>query len=301
VITFQSMQRNRLQELLQHPDRVRASDREGLVVWSEKYPFAGGIAMLLARASAVGEHMDQEQDLLRAAAQGTFRQPLFDLILRTKLREEASAIDALIEEMPDEVVPNENEEQERLATSPSSGTLNPEEPLEREALISAIGRTIEAEVEDWRDERDENATPLPDVEVDMGRIRGAVSSPFASWLSHRAVQVGFGESQQNQPNLSLEGSDTRGLIDRFIAAQPKIGKLRDVEAPVEDWARESVLEDPTLVTETMARIYAKQGKIGKARKAYRHLSLKFPAKSTYFAAQLKKLDAGSSESADLNE
>jgi hypothetical protein len=62
-----------------------------------------------------------------------------------------------------------------------------------------------------------------------------------------------------------------------------------------------VLEDPTLVTETMARIYAKQGKIGKARKAYRHLSLKFPAKSTYFAAQLKKLDAGSSESADLNE
>jgi hypothetical protein len=237
VITFQSMQRNRLQELLQHPDRVRASDREGLVVWSEKYPFAGGIAMLLARASAVGEHMDQEQDLLRAAAQGTFRQPLFDLILRTKLREEASAIDALIEEMPDEVVQNENEEQERLATSTSSGTLNPEEPLEREALISAIGRTIEAEVEDWSDERAEIATPVSDVEGDMGRLRGAVSSPFASWLSHRAAQVGFGESQQNKPNLSLEASDTRGLIDRFIAAQPKIGKLRDVEAPVEDWAR----------------------------------------------------------------
>ena len=301
MITFRMMQRNRLQELLQHPDRVLASDREGLVVWSEKYPFAGGIAMLLARASAVGEHMDQEQDLLRAAAQGTYRQPLFDLILRTKLREEASAIDALIEEMPDEEVEIAQEELGAESSEPSSATLNPDEPLEREALISAIGRTIEAEVEDWSEEKEENETAASIAEDDMGRIRGAVSSPFANWLANRAVQVGFGESQQNEAHLPQQPLDTRGLIDRFIEAQPKIGKLRDVEAPVEDWARESVLEDPTLVTETMARIYAKQGKIAKARKAYRHLSLKFPAKSTYFAAQLKKLDAASSGSADLNE
>jgi hypothetical protein len=300
------MQRNRLQELLQHPDRVLASDREGLLVWSEKYPFAGGIAMLLARASAVGEHMDQEQDLLRAAAQGTYRQPLFDLILRTKLREEASDIDAFIEEMPDEAEATERlesvpDEHRAEPSESSSVTLNPDEPLEREALISAIGRTIEAEVDDWHEEEVENPSASTLADDDMGRIRGAVSSPFASWLASRAAQVGFGESQENEARLPQEPLDTRGLIDRFIEAQPKIGKLRDVEAPVEDWARESVLEDPTLVTETMARIYAKQGKIAKARKAYRHLSLKFPAKSTYFAAQLKKLDAASSGSADLNE
>jgi hypothetical protein len=69
-----------------------------------------------------------------------------------------------------------------------------------------------------------------------------------------------------------------------------MGKLREVDAPVEEWAKASVMEDPTLVTETMARIFAQQGQIGKARKAYRHLALKYPAKSTYFAAQLKKLN-----------
>ena len=84
--------------------------------------------------------------------------------------------------------------------------------------------------------------------------------------------------------------DANALIDRFIEQQPRIGKLREVEAPVEEWAKASVLEDPTLVTETMARIFAQQGQIGKARKAYRHLALTYPAKSTYFAAQLKKLN-----------
>jgi hypothetical protein len=52
------------------------------------------------------------------------------------------------------------------------------------------------------------------------------------------------------------------------------------------------MEDPSLVTETMARLYAKQGQIGKARKAYKLLAMKNPAKSTYFAAQLKKLNKG---------
>ena len=47
------MDLQRLQELIEFPERIEASDREGLEAWSEKYPYAGAIAMLLARASAV--------------------------------------------------------------------------------------------------------------------------------------------------------------------------------------------------------------------------------------------------------
>jgi hypothetical protein len=39
----------------------------------------------------------------------------------------------------------------------------------------------------------------------------------------------------------------------------------------------------------MAKLYAQQGQIGRARKAYKLLALKYPEKSVYFAAQLKKL------------
>jgi tetratricopeptide (TPR) repeat protein len=40
----------------------------------------------------------------------------------------------------------------------------------------------------------------------------------------------------------------------------------------------------------MAQLYARQGKLDKARKAYKKLIELYPEKSIYFAAQLKNLD-----------
>lgn len=280
------MQIQRLQELIQFPERVEASDREGLKAWSEKYPYAGAIAMLLARASAVGGHMEQEADLLKAATHGTYRQPLYDLLIKERLKAEAKAVEQWVEEIPDEEEAAAAEDAAEEANP--TPHLNPEAPMEREALIAAIGRTIEREVEPTA------AEPTVQETQDMERIRAAASSPFATWLAQRAAAVGFGEAGQGLPASSssteTQGMDANALIDRFIEQQPRIGKLREVEAPVEEWAKASVMEDPTLVTETMARIFAQQGQIGKARKAYRHLALTYPAKSTYFAAQLKKLN-----------
>jgi len=278
------MHLQRLQELIEFPERVEASDREGLKAWSEKHPYAGAIAMLLARASAVGGHMDQEADLLKAATHGTYRQPLYDLLIRERLVAEAKAVEQWVEEMPEEAETVEAE----IEAAGAEPHLDPEAPMEREALIAAIGRTIEREVEPTA------AEPTDQETHDMERIRAAASSPFAAWLAQRAAAVGFGEAGQGLPasgsSAETEGMDANALIDRFIEQQPRIGKLREVEAPVEEWAKASVMEDPTLVTETMARIFAQQGQIGKARKAYRHLALTYPAKSTYFAAQLKKLN-----------
>ena len=278
------MHLQRLQELIEFPERVEASDREGLKAWSEKHPYAGAIAMLLARASAVGGHMDQEADLLKAATHGTYRQPLYDLLIRERLVAEAKAVEQWVEEMPEEAETVEVE----VEAAGAEPHLDPEAPMEREALIAAIGRTIEREVEPTA------AEPTDQETHDMERIRAAASSPFAAWLAQRAAAVGFGEAGQGLPasgsSAETEGMDANALIDRFIEQQPRIGKLREVEAPVEEWAKASVMEDPTLVTETMARIFAQQGQIGKARKAYRHLALTYPAKSTYFAAQLKKLN-----------
>ena len=280
------MQIQRLQELIQFPERVEASDREGLKAWSVKYPYAGAIAMLLARASAVGGHMEQEVDLLKAATHGTYRQPLYDLLIKERLKAEAKAVEQWVEEIPDEEEAAAVEDSAEEADP--TPHLDPETPMEREALIAAIGRTIEREVEPTA------AEPTVQEMQDIERIRAAASSPFAAWLAQRAAEVGFGEAGQglsaSSSSTETQGMDANALIDRFIEQQPRIGKLREVEAPVEEWAKASVMEDPTLVTETMARIFAQQGQIGKARKAYRHLALTYPAKSTYFAAQLKKLN-----------
>ena len=80
------------------------------------------------------------------------------------------------------------------------------------------------------------------------------------------------------------------MIDAFLAkGDVRIGPIRDSLETTEEWAKLGLVEDPSLVTETMAKLYAQQGQMGRARKAYKLLALKYPEKSVYFAAQLKKL------------
>ena len=316
------MQLQRIQHLIEHPDEVVAEDRSGLLEWSVRYPFAGIFSMLLARCSSVSGHLDEEKDILRAASAMSFRQPLFDLITRAKLVEEAKIIHAFIsveEEQSNRstAIPDSDELSEDQAAE--GGSFDPEVPLEREALISAIERTIEKDVANWEEGKEDlSIDKIPQSSVDLRLIGGSVSSPFAHWLSQRASEVGFGDvngsssssergpkergSAEQEPAVQLPTSreQKKGLIDRFIAENPKIGPIRETQS-AQEWACESIMEDASLITETMARVYAKQGLFEKARKAYRHLSLKYPAKSTYFALQLKKLDDADSSPRSSNE
>ena len=55
-------------------------------------------------------------------------------------------------------------------------------------------------------------------------------------------------------------------------------------------AKESVAEDPDLVSEELAEIFARQGLYSKAKAIYNKLSLLYPEKSVYFAQLIAGLD-----------
>lgn len=307
------MQIHRIQQLIAHPEQVVPADRQGLEEWCNRYPYAGVFAMLLARCSAVEGHMDEEKDLLRAASAASFRQPLFDLIVQAKLVEEARSVHELLSNgSGDEAKGDEKEPVESIADRGKNSGLNPDEPVEREALISAIERTIEHDVTHWDSNAvvEEQAVTVARPE-DMQLIQSSVSSPFSNWLLQRASEVGFGDVSETPstvpesesasiPEKSNEKKSQMDLINRFIAEQPRLGPIRE-SLESKPWVSDSILEDPSLVTETMARVYAKQGLFEKARKAYHLLSLKYPAKSTYFALQLKKLEDPASGLGTSNE
>jgi tetratricopeptide (TPR) repeat protein len=80
------------------------------------------------------------------------------------------------------------------------------------------------------------------------------------------------------------------LIEKFIATEPRITPGKVEQYTGVSFAKESLEENFDWVTETMAKLYATQGKIDRARKAYKRLIELHPEKKIHFENQLKALN-----------
>ncbi|MEW6470474.1 MAG: hypothetical protein AB1458_16295 [Bacteroidota bacterium] len=101
---------------------------------------------------------------------------------------------------------------------------------------------------------------------------------FTSWL----------RSLPEAGQLKQEKKEGDDLIDRFIKEEPRIKPKKEFFSPV-NMAKQSVTDNHSLVTETLARIYEKQGAYHKALEAYERLSLLYPEKSAFFAARIEEI------------
>lgn len=87
------------------------------------------------------------------------------------------------------------------------------------------------------------------------------------------------------------------LIDKFILENPSISRPKaEFYNPI-SVAQNSIIDQENIVSETLAKIYEKQGYVDKAISIYEKLGLKYPEKSRYFAAQIERLK----ESQTLNQ
>lgn len=147
-------------------------------------------------------------------------------------------------------------------------------------------------------------TPLP---LDFLDIGGTYS--FTEWLEHTRQTIEHPQestfvSQNEQTDKGTRAAIkpsrplrplSRQIIDKFIQEEPRITPSRELSKPkIEffnpaDMAKQSVAEDITFVSETLAQIYLKQENYVKALAAYEALRLKYPEKRLYFATQIKKI------------
>jgi len=103
---------------------------------------------------------------------------------------------------------------------------------------------------------------------------------FTDWLKMKQTEL---------PKTTSEKKTGTDLIERFITEEPKIGKIKaDFFSPV-NMAKQSVTDDYSMVTETLAKIYEKQGAYNKAIEAYEKLILVYPEKSAFFAARIEEI------------
>lgn len=157
-------------------------------------------------------------------------------------------------------------------------TLDPETEENTEAPASG-----EAEIKKEQESKDEEPVH-ENVPVPSGPEEKQDVHSFTDWLS---ILEHPAEKAVNQPEPEPV-ADEKLLIDKFIKASPRLSPPRE-NAPHIDISEDSVKEHDGIFTDTLARIYVKQGYYSKAIFAYEKLILKYPEKSGYFAGQIEEI------------
>ena len=113
-------------------------------------------------------------------------------------------------------------------------------------------------------------------------------TPADATIDYVAYLLELDQEQQEEPEApQLKGHD---LIDGFINEGGKI-KLQEKPEFVPQIAEDNEKGgDEGYFTETLARIYIKQGRYSKALEIIKRLNLNYPKKSIYFADQIRFLE-----------
>lgn len=263
------MTQERFLKLLDNPALLTTISYEELKTLAIAYPYAHNLRTLLAIKAQQTNHPEATRTLATAAAYGLDRTRLFVLVAPKILAPQrlAAIREEVLELKPIETVQRELEalapvtREERPAPPRAFLTVPPPVPPEPVAVP-----TIEVALDFSQAlplELPKPAAPPP-------------TQPFGVWL--------------NQFQLpTLEPRRTRPAI----SPAPSAPVLKPEPTPktgiAHVYAERSVAENKDVLSETLAKLYAQQGHREKAIIMYQRLSLAFPEKSAYFAAEIEKL------------
>ena len=114
------------------------------------------------------------------------------------------------------------------------------------------------------------------------------SKTFLEWIkAPEATEIKSELSPKQKERIEFK-EKAEILIDQFIQNQPKIKPKAEFYS-AENMARKSIEDSEEIVTETLAKIYFKQGNVTKAKSIYNKLILKNPEKKSYFASLIKEM------------
>ena len=310
----------RIGELIANPNLVKKDEVHGLEEAVAKYPFASTLRFLLLKAKTNFHSADLESELESSANFVADREYLYEFLhsevevveeeiveetLKVEVEEEVIQLVQEEEELiaePEVVVEEElvteEKEAEEILTQPE--VIELEKELEYEIPVYDISKELEETV-------DEESIEIKEVEEEVVEDIDPDKLSFVEWLKfQKEGRLPNKENEQesvleetveeikeekSKSSAKLSKSDINDLLDKFIEAEPKIAKPdKDFYNPVKT-AKQSLEEQESLVTETLAKIHLLQKNYNKAIETYRRLILVYPEKKTYFATQIEKIRA----------
>ena len=257
MVTLDTKDHMDIAELTQHPERLDRDTLYELRSLLALYPYYQTVRLLLLQNLYLLHDPTFDEELRRAAIYITDRRVLFQMIEAVHYRHPSHQSN---QNTPN----NQNTPDTQNAPTSDSRTLS---------LINDFLDSIpkEGETEEKKDKR--KPTPA-DAAVD-----------YVAYLLETEGETLGGDAVPKMKGQSL--------IDDFINIDK--GRFTLNEAPQSPLLTEEEAENsentPTegIFTETLARIYIKQGKYSQALEIIQRLSLVYPKKNAYFADQIRFL------------
>ena len=238
-------------QLMQHPELMDKETRYDLRSLIALYPYYQPARLLMLQNLYLLHDPTFDEELRRAAIYVTDRKVLFNLV-------EASHY--------------------KISKRKENTRRNVEkEKTESNRTISLI---------------DEFLNSIPEQEA-MGAVQKRKPTPADAAVDYVSylLDIESEEEHQAEENVQLKGQN---LIYNFIKNEGGKIKLKDKPEFVPEIENENETEDflgeDGYFTETLAKIYIKQGRYSKALEIIKRLNLNYPKKNVYFADQIRFLE-----------
>ncbi len=265
------MTQERFLKLLDNPALLTTISYEEMKTLALAYPYAHNLRTLLALKAQQINHADASRALAAAAAYSLDRTRLFVLVAPKIISPQRleTIREEVLELKPIETVQRELEALAPIAREERNGAM-PQPSLSIPPPISSRPEPAMDFALDFSQTSPETVQP---VDVQPPPAPPTPPLTFGSWLDQ--FQLPTLEPRPARP-----------------APPPPVSSTRPEPVPktiAHTLAEKSVSENKDVLSETLARLYAKQGHREKAISMYQRLCLAFPEKSAYFAAEIDKL------------
>ena len=312
------MNREEFIQLMNHPELLDKSSVDEMRELIDEFPYFQSGHLLYLKNLHLLDNIRFPSQLKVSAAYITDREVLYHLLHQKK----PETIPAESESEPKTVTPDTDQETSREEPmilidedeeiiQQELGGIDPEKEIkaaeEGSISLQTSNLSMVNDLLNFEYSVDYEVQPRPDIkepdeeqekqveseqEVQEKPVDSNITSTerfsFAVWLDLMQEKT-IHDEVDTPAVLSARDKTKDELVDKFLSSDPKIIASDEPDEEPEDISVPSVTEDDGLISDTLARIYVKQGYYSKAIFTYEKLSLKFPEKSSYFASQIEKI------------